>query len=83
VQNRIGLNGEKVEEDSREIKIRICNRCYKLESGVCNNTDCVFIRKTKAEVAKLMDTLLIRPNIDGEILDLYPIKDTKKKVKNA
>ena len=55
--------------------IRICGQCYELEPGQCHNPDCVFCRKTKEEVSKILDTLLIRPIVDGQQLPMAPWRE--------
>jgi hypothetical protein len=50
--------------------IHICNDCYELRGEACNNPQCVFIRRTMAEVGEYLDLLLIRPLVDGERLRL-------------
>lgn len=49
-----------------ERTIRICEDCYELKGDACNNAECVFCRMTMDEVGKILDTLLIRPVINGE-----------------
>jgi len=64
---------------TRNYKIRICDPCYQLAGDVCNTPDCVFCRRTMAEVAQYLDVLLIRPVVDGERLDLYPARRSTKR----
>jgi hypothetical protein len=60
-------------EATRSIAIRICNACYELKGEMCHEPECVFCRRTMAEVGEVLDLLLIRPVVDGERLDLHPI----------
>ncbi len=46
--------------------IDICDECIRLEGDMCNNHECVFCRRTMAEVGEYLDVLLIRPVVDGE-----------------
>jgi hypothetical protein len=57
---------------SREYTIRICDDCYDLKGEMCHVPECVFCCRTMSEVGDYLDTLLIRPLVDGERLDLYP-----------
>ena len=51
-----------------ERTVKICRQCYDLEGTMCHNSECVFCRRTMAEVAEYLDVLLIRPVVDGERL---------------
>lgn len=53
-----------------ERTIIICKPCYELIGEMCNTPECVFCRRTLKEVKSTLDTLLIRPLVDGEILKL-------------
>ena len=46
--------------------IVMCRACYELKGAVCNNPDCVFCRRTMAEVRRILDELNIRPVINGK-----------------
>jgi len=50
----------------RRFQIYVCEGCYNLKPGCCNDPDCIFCRKTKEEVAEILDALLIRPVIEGK-----------------
>jgi len=54
----------------RSHTIVICQKCYDLEGHMCHTPECVFCRRSMSEVAAILDTLLIRPLIDGERLKL-------------
>jgi hypothetical protein len=56
--------------DAKPHTIRICDACLRLEGDMCHEPSCVFCRRTMAEVGEYLDTLLIRPVIDGERLPL-------------
>lgn len=60
-------------QTTREFTIRICNDCYTLKGEMCHQPDCVFCRRTMAEVGEMLDALLIRPVVDGERLDLHSL----------
>jgi hypothetical protein len=49
-----------------EVGVRICEDCLRLKGETCNNAECVFCRRTMAEVGHYLDVLLIAPVIDGE-----------------
>jgi hypothetical protein len=51
-------------------EIHFCEDCYELKGQMCNNPDCIFCRRTMAEVAEVLDILLIRPVVDGERIKL-------------
>jgi hypothetical protein len=53
-----------------KFEINICKSCFDLEVGMCNDPECVFIRKTQKEVSDLLDILLIRPIVDGVQLSM-------------
>ncbi len=63
----------------REFNIKICDACYGLEDGMCHEPECACIRMTKSEVSELLNILLIRPIIDGEQIDLYPLGTPQEK----
>jgi len=46
--------------------ITMCSDCYELRGEMCNNPHCIFCRRTMGEVGEILDTLLIRPIIDGK-----------------
>lgn len=51
-------------------EIQFCNNCYELKGEMCHEPECIFCRKTMQEVAEILDSLLIRPLVDGERLKL-------------
>jgi hypothetical protein len=53
---------------TREYTIRICDACIQLKGRMCHEPGCVFCRRTMAEVGRALNTILIRPVIDGERL---------------
>lgn len=53
-----------------ERTIYICEPCYNLEGEMCDTSECVFCRCTMKEVGDILNTLLIRPVIDGKRLKL-------------
>ncbi len=61
----------------RTYRIAICDQCCLLEGEMCHESQCVFCRRTMAEVGGHLDVLLIRPVIDGEQLDLRPAKRSR------
>lgn len=61
-------------QTTRAFTIRICNDCYALTGEMCHEPDCVFCRRTMAEVGGALDMLLIRPVVDGNRLDLHPLE---------
>lgn len=66
------VKGGREDEPTREYTIRICDDCYALKGEMCHEPECVFCRRTMAEVGEMLDALLIRPLVDGERLDLHP-----------
>lgn len=52
--------------DITEVGIRICEDCLRLKGEMCHNAECVFCRRTMAEVGEYLDALLIAPLVDGE-----------------
>jgi len=60
----------------RPIVIRICDDCLDLKGDMCHNPECVFCRKTMAEVGELLDILMIRPIVDGVRLSLVGTEST-------
>lgn len=57
---------------TREYPVRICDDCYALKGEMCHVPECVFCRRTMAEVGDVLNILQIRPVIDGERYDLHP-----------
>lgn len=53
----------------RQFQIPICNGCIELKGESCDTPGCTFIRMDTAEIAEMLDRLLIRPVIDGKRLD--------------
>lgn len=53
---------------TREIKF--CNDCYELKGKMCHEAECVFCRKTMAEVGQILHDLCIRPIVDGKRIKL-------------
>ena len=54
--------------------ITICVDCYELKGDMCHTPECVFCRKTMAEIADMLDALLIRPVVDDKRLILRSIE---------
>jgi len=54
----------------RVFPINICENCFNLEDGQCNEPSCVFCRQHITDVAPILNTLLIRPEVDGDLLDM-------------
>jgi hypothetical protein len=53
---------------TRDYTIRVCDECIRLEGQMCHEPECVFCRRTMAEVGDALDMLLIRPVVGGERL---------------
>ena len=50
--------------------ISICTDCYELKGDMCHDPRCVFCRRTMSEVGDILDVLLIRPIVEGELYRL-------------
>jgi len=61
----------------KEFKISICEKCYELEGDMCHEPECVFCRRTVAEVSEYLDVLCIRPIVDGVQVDIKTDEETK------
>ncbi len=48
--------------------IPVCDDCLNLKGEMCHTPECGFCRRTMAEVSELLNTLLIRPIVDGRQL---------------
>jgi len=57
--------------ESRYYAVRICDGCIRLQGEQCHTPECAFCRKTKAEVAQLLEACQLRYVIDGEVVDLH------------
>jgi hypothetical protein len=53
-----------------EKTIQMCKDCYELKGEMCSTPECVFCWHSMAEVAEILNVLLIRPVVDGERLRL-------------
>ena len=68
---------------TRWFSIRICDDCFHLRGEMCHEPDCIFCRRTMAEVGEYLDALLIRPVVDGERLTAdegTPERDPREQV---
>lgn len=52
----------------KRFTIQICDDCLDLKGQMCHCAECAFCRLTMSEVGDLLNTLLIRPVVDGERL---------------
>lgn len=54
------------QEQVRSYSVRICDQCIRLEGEMCHNPECVFCRRTMAEVREYLDATFVRPTANGE-----------------
>lgn len=52
------------------LTVLVCQDCIDLKGEMCNNAECVFCRRTMAEVRHYLDVMLLCPIVDGKRLIL-------------